>query len=71
MGPAELRPRLSSNCKLKTRPLVREGATIITNPQLFKDNGSWVPDGGPTPGHTATLTAGCKTTLTGLVVIMI
>jgi hypothetical protein len=30
--------RTSSNSKLQTRPLVREGATKITNPQLSKGN---------------------------------
>jgi hypothetical protein len=30
--------RTSSNSKLQARPLVREGATKITNPQLSKEN---------------------------------
>jgi hypothetical protein len=30
--------RTSNDSKLQTRPLVREGATKITNPQLSKEN---------------------------------
>jgi hypothetical protein len=30
--------RMSSNSKLQTSPLIREGATKITNPQLSKEN---------------------------------
>jgi hypothetical protein len=54
--------------KLQTRPLVREGATKITNPQLskgnFKEKKNWsrVPDGRLTPRQTGRLTVGYNLT---------
>jgi hypothetical protein len=63
--------RTSTNSKLKTRPLVREGSTKITNPQLSKKNISrrnknWlrVPDGCLTPRRTGRLTVGRNLTST-------
>jgi hypothetical protein len=64
--------RHRSNCtsKLKTRPLVREGATKYQSRSCLKEilwwkkNWSQVPDGRLTPGQTGRLTVGRKLTST-------
>jgi hypothetical protein len=55
--------RTSSNSKLQTRPLVREGATK-NKPQLSKENRSRVPDGRLTPRQTGRQIVSRNVTLT-------
>jgi hypothetical protein len=60
----------SSNSKLQTRLLVREGATkkrtvtVLKKISRGKKNRSWVPDGRLTPGRTGRLIVGRNETLT-------